>query len=153
MAKYTKGNKQTALVHGNKSGAQVEQYESVDDGLLPDADELVKYKALDPTIIDWIKERAEKEQEMRHRFMDNKMAISNSALNKGFILDITILIISLAVLSGGMVFSYLLISQGKAIAASLFGGGALLFAVNSILNFRKAVSNSKKVAPSKSVIK
>lgn len=149
MAKYTKGNKHTAVLHGNNRGAQVEQYESVDDGLLPDAEELAKYKELDPNIIEWIKIRAEKEQEMRHRFMDSKMAMSNSALRKGFSLDILILIISVIVLCGGMVFSYFLISQGKELAASLFGGGTLVFAVNSILNFRRAVINNKKISPIK----
>lgn len=147
MAKHTKGTKSTAIAHPSGKAAQVEQYESIDDGLLPDAEELAKYQALDPTIIEWIKTRAEKEQDMRHRFMDGKISISNSALNKSFALDLTILIISLIVLCGGMTFSYFLILKDKSIAGGIFGGSTLLFAVNSILNFRKAVSNSKKTTP------
>lgn len=47
--------------------------EIFDDSLLPDATEIQKLSAIDPNIIQWLKERAEKEQEFRHNVFSKKV--------------------------------------------------------------------------------
>lgn len=142
MAKHSRGTKISN--HPQALNHQVEQYESIDDNLLPDPEDLAKYHALDPTMIEWIKTRAEKEQDMRHRFMDEKINLTKSAIKKGYTLDMSILVISFLVLCLGMTLTYLLLIKGCIITGSLFGGGTLIFAVNAILNFRKASNNNSK---------
>lgn len=61
MGKQNKHTKGIALQGEKGNGDHYEQHESYDDSMLPDASELDKLKALDPNIIDWIKERTAKE--------------------------------------------------------------------------------------------
>ena len=144
MAKQSNKVKHTQVTGQNEIANQIEQSVSIDDSLLPDAEELTKLKLLDPNIIEWLKARAEKEQDMRHRYMDAKIDISKGSMNKSFTIDLIILIISFALLAGGMTYSYFLIIADKILPACILGGTTLVFAVNSILNFRKVVSVTKK---------
>ena len=49
--------------------------EVFDDNLLPEATEIPKLSELDPNIMTWLKERAEKEQEFRHGAFNQRLEI------------------------------------------------------------------------------
>jgi len=49
--------------------------EVFDDNLLPDASEIKKLSELDPNIVQWLKERAEKEQDFRHKTYTSRIKL------------------------------------------------------------------------------
>ena len=55
-------------------GGKLMQRESIDDTLLPDADELKKYKEIDPKVLDFILSRTSIEQDFRHQFNEKALA-------------------------------------------------------------------------------
>ena len=75
MAKKTEHQRIARIDHPQGQGSSYEKHTSVDDSLLPDAIELEKLKILDPTIMDWIKERTAKEQDGRLYFNQKKIEI------------------------------------------------------------------------------
>lgn len=137
MGKQNRHTKGVAVHQGKDKGVHYEQHESYDDSLLPDAVELEKLKALDPKVMEWIKDRTAKEQDGRLDFNKRKMAL----LEKGQICMIRIdaysITCALIIVLAGMGLSAYLIHKGDRISGSLFGGGTLLIAISAFLNFRK----------------
>ena len=80
MAKQTRD---TQIV--STKGGKLMQRESIDDTLLPDADELKKYKEIDPKVLDFILSRTSIEQDFRHQF--NEKALAEQTTNNGFELN------------------------------------------------------------------
>ncbi len=108
--------------------------EIFDDSLLPDATEIQKLSAIDPDIIQWLKERAEKEQEFRHNaFFGRMKMVSKSEKGSRWINYL------------GMYLSYVLITGGNEILGSIFSG-AMLIAIASIF-MSKVKSNNKEDTP------
>jgi len=137
MAKHTKQTRGKHLIGHQQQGVSFEQNESIDDGLLPEAEELARLKALDPTIIEWIKTRTEKEQDGRLDFNSRKMALLEGGTKKTFQIDVYTITCAFIVILTGMVFSAYLIEKGLEITGSVFAGLTLVFAANAFLNFRK----------------
>jgi len=126
----SKSQQQTRGIAG-KNGVAIEQKTIVDDNLLPSAEELEKLKQVDPSIIEWIMRRTEKEQDARIKFNSENMqifhkniGITRTALWLAFILAI-------AVLSLGGLFIYL----GKEVAGTIFGGVGVFIVIQSFLKF------------------
>ncbi|HON52640.1 MAG TPA: hypothetical protein PLS12_05485 [Bacteroidales bacterium] len=133
MAKQTHNQK---IAKSNTGGATLlEHTVSFDDSLLPDAQELVKLKELDPNIIDWIKERTAKEQDERHFFNRSKINFVNVNTKREFWIDVFKIVAALIVIGMGMYLSYLLIIKDKIIEGSIFGGAVIIFCVNAFLKF------------------
>ena len=114
-----------------RDGVTIAQNTIVDDNLLPPAEELEKLKQVDPSIIEWIMRRTEKEQDARLQFNSENMKlyhkdieITRTALWLAFILAI-------ATLSLGGLFIYL----GKEVAGTIFGGVGVLIIIQSFLKF------------------
>jgi uncharacterized membrane protein len=114
----------------NRNSVAIEQT-IVEDNLLPHAEELEKLKQIDPTIISWIMQRAEKEQETRMHFnMENirlahrNMGTTQTSLWLAFTLAV-------AILAFGALFIYL----GKEVAGTIFGGVGILVIIQSFLKF------------------
>ena len=138
-------NKQTkGIVQRQGQHVAFTQQEIYDDNYLPSADELAKYKQLDPDIINWIKERTEKEQDSRIDFNNRKMKLLESDQQKNFIIDICTIIAAFTILILGMFFSYHFIEAGRNLEGAIFGGGTLLFAANAFLNFRNKIVKATK---------
>ena len=137
MAKQTRQIKGVNLPSSPGRGTSFEHQESIDDSLLPDASELSKLKELDPSIIEWIKERTAKEQDARLDFNHRKMAILEKNASRTFNIDILTIIIAFSIIILGMLFSYFLIEKGLTIVGSIFAGGTIILAANAFLNFRK----------------
>jgi uncharacterized membrane protein len=115
----------------NRSQVAIEQNTIMDDNLLPPAEELEKLKQVDASIVSWIMQRAEKEQDTRLQFNRDNMQlahkeseITRSALWLAFILAIVILSLS------GL-FIYL----GKEVAGTIFGGVGVFVVIQSFLKF------------------
>ena len=108
-----------------------------DDNLLPNPEELQKYQDLDSTMIEWIKNRCDKEQDARISFNNEKIIINKSLNNKLFTIDMTSIIASVLVVLSGMTMSCFLIYLGHILTGTIFGGSVIVFYAIRILNFRK----------------
>jgi uncharacterized membrane protein len=122
--------KRNVTRHGQNFNAS----EELDDHLLPSSQELAEYKQIDPTIIDFLKERAIIEQEHRH-----EMNTSLTTLNKReqFLthgINYLALIVGAIVLLVAMYISYKLILQDKVITGSVFGGISLAWVLYMLVS-------------------
>lgn len=105
--------------------------------MLPDAIELEKLKTLDPTIIDWIKERTAKEQDGRLDFNSRKMSLLENGQKCAVKVDMYSMTCALLIILAGMGLSAYLIHEGSNTTGTIFAGGTIIMAVASFLNFRK----------------
>lgn len=86
MAKQQISQRETQV--GNL-GKQLEQTLIVDDNSLPTPEELAAYKAVDPTIVDFLIETSRKEQDHRHKIDNDKIAIIKKNERKTTTINIT----------------------------------------------------------------
>jgi uncharacterized membrane protein len=129
----SKKHQQTRSV-ANRSGVAIEQQTIVDDNLLPPAEELEKLKQIDPSIIQWIMQRAEKEQETRLSFNTEniRLAHRNMGATQASLWLAFVLAMSVLALSG--IFIYL----GKEVAGTILGGVGILVVIQSFLKFGRS---------------
>lgn len=149
MAKSHQRIHSKAVATHDGQGASYEHIQSYDDSLLPEATELQRLKELDPGIIDWIKSRTEKEQDMRHAWMRSKMDIVEKAQKRAYIVDLIVIITAFLVMLAGMGFSALLILHNQIVTGSIFGGITIVIAVRAFLNFRRQESARSEVSEKK----
>ncbi len=128
MAKQQTSQKQTQLETNQGKGHQVEVTSSYDDYPLPDADELCRLKELDPNIIDWLKNRAEKEQEFRHEVTRdrNRIVEKNSKGERSINRLGLVCAFLIMMFFGGC--SFWLLHEGKTLVGSAFTGVSILMA-------------------------
>lgn len=126
---------------GNQQIFQVSH--EVDDNLLPNPEELQKYQIIDPSLINWIKARCDKEQNARIDFNNQKIKINKSLNNKFFAIDMTSIIVSVIVVLAGMAMSSYLIHLKHVLTGTIFGGSVIVFYAVRVLNFRKNQNNNK----------
>ena len=115
----------------NRNQVAIEQNTIVDDSLLPSAEELAKLQQIDASIISWIMQRTEKEQDARLEFNRQNMGlvyknlgITRTALWFAFILAIVIL-------GAGAFFIFL----EKEIAGTILSGAGVFVIIQSFLKF------------------
>ena len=137
MSKKSHNFKQKGIIRDGKKAAAFEQHFSIDDSLLPEAKELAKLKEIDPNIVDWIKERAEKEQNARHEFNNRKISLIEKEAKRNFTVDIITILSAFFIIVLGMGFSYFLIMNKMEITGTIFAGATIVFAANAFLNYRK----------------
>jgi uncharacterized membrane protein len=128
----SKQQQQTKSI-ANRNVVAIEQQTIVDDNLLPPAEELEKLKQVDPSIISWIMQRAEKEQETRLSFNKENIRLAHrevSIVQTSLWLAFALAVIVLA-LSG--IFVYM----EKEVVATIFGGVGVVIIVQSFLKFGK----------------
>ncbi len=147
MAKHHIQKRQSNVVSHKGQGVSFEQQESIDDSLLPDAEELAKLKELDGDVINWVKERTAKEQDARLDFNNRKMTLVEKGQRMAFTVDIIAIGAAFIITMSGMAFSYFLIQANQIVTGSVFAGATILFAANSFLNFRKKNQNNVKEKP------
>jgi uncharacterized membrane protein len=126
----TKQQQQTRMAVNRTQGA-IEQHTIIDDSLIPSAEELQKLKDVDPSIVQWILDHADKEQQARISFNENKIKIAKSehAIVKSS------LWLAFAVLIAGMAMSSIFVWSGQEIAGTVFGGISMVVCVQSFLRF------------------
>ena len=112
--------------------------------MLPDATEIQKLSELDPNIMTWLKERAEKEQDFRHGAFNQRLEIVSKTERGSRWINYLGLFFSFLLLGGGMYLSYTLIIEKHEIIGSIFSG-VMLVAIASIF-MSKVKSNNKEKA-------
>ena len=146
MSKAQTHIRQTNLQHKDAVGHEIEHTQTIDDNLLPDAAEIAKLHALDPTIIDWLKERATKEQDFRHSFNNRRADLihKNEASNRT--LNMTGLVFAFLLFAGGMVFSCYLIQKGQTVVGTVFTGFTLVAAAGLFITRKASIGSGKPAA-------
>ena len=79
MAKQSIKRSETHVSTSNGVGNQLEQTVTVEDSSMPSPEELTKYIAIDPKILDYFIAASEKEQEHRHCSDMKKLKIISNA--------------------------------------------------------------------------
>lgn len=124
-------------LHDKVSGLTQERLQSVvsqHEIVLPDAEELAKYQALDPNIVSWLMEHAAKEQEFRHESYYRKLVVreKNAASDRrlggwgmasGFIIFMS-----------GLLLSAFMIYTGHYIAGPIFATSTLVLGASIFVN-------------------
>ncbi|MCL2101225.1 MAG: hypothetical protein FWH22_05875 [Fibromonadales bacterium] len=103
----------------------------VQESLLPVPEELAKFKEIEPSIVSWMMQYADKEQEVRIRFNLERLDLTKgeqSIVKTSLWLAFVIAVFFIAL-------SCVLIFCGLEIAGSIFGGAALLLCVQAFLKF------------------
>jgi len=139
-----KKKRDTKLVRkGNQSGIQIQ--EEIDDSLLPSPEELQKYKELDENIINWLKERAEKEQNFRHKFNLERLKLTGKHIKNEALINTLGLIFAFVIMVLSLPISAYLILNGHTIVGSILGGATLLTVITAFLSKVKSNNNEKTV--------
>ncbi len=129
MAKTTDHRKITQ----NKNEQAVEHTKVYDDSFLPDSEELQKLKSVDESLIPFIKERTQREQESRLSFNDRRMSLFEKIQKDHTKIDLTRIYLAFFLLALTIVLSsYLLLNDCK-LEGSILGGSAIVIAAISFL--------------------
>lgn len=134
MAKQQRKQQIVKSPHGQ--GHLVE--EVFDDNLLPDAKEIERLHQMDPHILEWLKTRAEKEQDFRHIAYAKKLEIADKNERNFRQINKMGLTFSFIIVLAGMLFSAFLIYLGHTTIGTIFAGGIIL---GIVLAFLKKVNN------------
>lgn len=139
MSKIAKEN----TTHINKNTTLLKQHTIIDEtAFLPPASELAEYKKVDEKAIEWIKERAEKEQEARIKFNESRVRLAEKELtgrNTTAYISIIAIIIIVILFIG---FAFYLVNKGYDTKGTLFGSGTILLFIYYLFNIKK--TNQKK---------
>lgn len=126
---------------GNKDLARVEHTEVFDDNLLPDASEIEKLSTIDPKILDWLKGRAEKEQDFRHKAYDRRITLANDHNRREHNTARWALFIYFILVFGCIVASFWLIREGKNTQGTIFGSAAVILGVAVLIAKKPSQGN------------
>jgi uncharacterized membrane protein len=118
------------MVATRNQGA-IEHQTIIDDNLLPSADELQKLKEIDPSIVSWILEHADKEQKERIAFNTGKLKLVMAEHR----IVISALWLAFGVLVIGMIMSSIFVFNNMEIAGTVFGGVFMIACVQAFLRF------------------
>jgi uncharacterized membrane protein len=142
MAKQTRSQKQVRVQGHQGSGFQHENTEVFDDNLLPDAAEIEALSVIDPNIISWLKERAEKEQDFRHEIFKKRTEILECDIKGTQKLNLIGMIFAFLIIMSGMALSTYLIHLGHLLTGSIFSGLTILYA--AALFYKRKSTEDKK---------
>jgi uncharacterized membrane protein len=131
-------------IKANKTQHQqsIEHLETFDDSLLPDAGEIQKLAAIDPDILNWLKARAEQEQQFRHTITANHQNNGKSQNRREHNTARYAIFIYFVLVAGCMACCYLLVDHGKNVQGSIFGGVGCILAL-AVLISRSAKKEGK----------
>ncbi len=124
----------------NQQGRIIE--EVLDDSLLPDVAEIERLYQLDPDILVWLKERAEKEQDFRQKAFNSKLDLVKRTEVGDRRINYMGLIFSFIILLAGMFLSYTMIMEKHEVLGSIFSGATLVAVISIFMG--KVQSNNKK---------
>ena len=137
QAKQTKIKLADGVVHAEESMVH-------DNSLLPMADELERLVAINAELLDWLKKRAEIEQDTRIDFNTNRIQEYRDQGRRTFIFNMTSLFMAFAIVVGGGTASVLLALKGSSIEGSILGGVTLVAAAGVFLR-RNRNANEKEM--------
>jgi uncharacterized membrane protein len=122
MAKQSR----TQQVVQNQQGKGHLIQEVFDDNLLPDASEIEKLQRLDPNIIEWLKTRAECEQNFRQEAYKEKIDLVRRSEKGERNISLIGLVFSFFLAILGMAFSAFLIYYNHEVLGTIFAGATIL---------------------------
>jgi uncharacterized membrane protein len=108
---------------------RLEHSEEIDDNLLPDAEEIQKLALIDPDILNWLKLRAEKEQDFRQDFQKKRIKLTHDYEQRQHNTIRMGLFIYGALVVGCLLGAYNLIVLGLNVQGTIFGSAAVVLAV------------------------
>lgn len=129
MASTKREITQTNVQNSDSSGHQIQHKEYVDDNLLPDADEIAKLYAIDPTIMEFLKETSKAEMDFRHGYYYERLDIAERKERGKRRINYLGMTFAFILLLVGMCFSAMLIYLGHTITGSIFSGATILSGV------------------------
>ncbi|MFP3593970.1 hypothetical protein [Chryseobacterium sp. SIMBA_038] len=125
----------TQQVVRNQQGQQGHMVQEVfDDNLLPDAAEIEKLYAIDPHILEWLKQSADKEQAFRHKAFDTKTDLVRSNEKGTRRVNTMGLVFSFILTLAAMGFSSWLIYCDHEVLGSIFGGVIIAGIIGAFLS-------------------
>lgn len=130
-----KGRKHVKAIRAENHDS-LEQSEEFDDNPLPDASELVQLQAIDPSIMEFLKERASKEQDFRHSTFQAKVNVIENHNIRGHFTTRMALVIYFILVTLMASFSFILLYNEKNIQGSIFGGIAVILALAVLITRR-----------------
>jgi uncharacterized membrane protein len=118
-------------------GTAVQQvHAEFDDSPLPPSQELERYSAIRPDLVDFFKEMSKAEMAHRHDIVDREIKLKEGGAKKLFTIDILTLLFAFSIIMGGGVATFYFVTHGFAVASTLFGGATIVLAVRAFLNFK-----------------
>lgn len=127
---------QSSRLSKGEGNLSIEQVVASDDSLIPSADELGQYQAIDPNIIPWLLEQTKREQEHRHVLDNRKVELLNKSITNDRLLVSMFFIFVMAFVAA----SVFLIWNDKDISGSIFG---LCGIVGSYFLYQRFFANRK----------
>ena len=124
-----KAQRQSKIARNRQGDHLLEENLAFDDSLLPSAEELAKLKDVDPTIIDWIKNRTEIEQDARIQFNKDQMRIHTYSVRKTHGFNISSLILGFLLFISVIAVSAFFVYKDLAVQGTIFGGSAIITGV------------------------
>jgi len=103
----------------------------VQESLLPVPEELAKFKDIDPAIVSWMMQYADKEQDVRIKFNLERLSLTKGEQN----IIKTSLWLAFLIAFFFIGLAALLIFLGQSIAGTVFGGVAVILCVQAFLKF------------------
>lgn len=123
---------------------RIEHSEIFDDNLLPEASEIEKLSRIDPNIIDWLKYRAEKEQDFRHDSYAKRLKLVDEHNQREHNTTRMALIIYFLLVGGCLTAAYFLVRDGHNTQGSIFGGAAVVLAFAVLVTRVASKQSSEK---------
>jgi len=99
---------------------------TVISSVLPPAEELQKLKEVNPEIIDWILNNANKEQDHRHQFDNDKVLLTKKDLNLNFCINITCIVFAFILMVCFIASSVWMINNNYPVAGTIFAGTSIV---------------------------
>ena len=124
MTKVARQDK--AHADGSGNPVLVERNMTIDDTIIPNADELAKLKEVDPTLVQWVTSRCEQEQNFRHKFSHDQIGLAKKELHGNISLHWACLIMVFLLILGALGASVYMLIQGVNLAGSIFAGGTVI---------------------------
>jgi uncharacterized membrane protein len=122
---------QETRLSADRHQGRIVQNTIVDDSLLPSPEELLKFKQVDETIVKWIMERTEKEQDARLEFNRENMRLAHREMN----ITKTSLWLAFSIAAIIFLISGIFVYFEKEIAGTIFGFLGIFTVIQSFLKF------------------
>lgn len=123
--------------------AIVEQKTIVDDSILPPAEELAKLKEVKPELVEWVMDRAEKEQDARIDFNQGRMRLAKKELNGTIWVNVLSLAFAFLIVVCGMGATLWALKNGMEVAGTIFAGTTLVGAAALFTRIPRKPSKEK----------
>lgn len=108
------------------------------ENLLPDPEEIVRLRAIDPSLVLWVLKHSAKEQQARHNLAIDKLKIIEAEQNRLFKIDVLTITCAFVLMCVGMTLSYLILRASLPITSGILAGSTVIFAAIAFLNFRRS---------------